>query len=104
MAGDGNPLETVLAHQILEGQLQLDLALGGAAGVGGAVRYWDLLQKRWRALIWTVRNVSSTTYDSMFMLLWTFFPPLSIQVKSVFWCSKVHEMKTNIKLVFLSRG
>ncbi len=45
LAGDGDPLEAVLAHQVLEGQLQFNLAFGGAAGVGGAVGYRDLLQR-----------------------------------------------------------
>lgn len=44
LTGDGDPLEAVLAHQILEGQLQFDLAFGRAAGIGGAVGYRDLLQ------------------------------------------------------------
>lgn len=46
LTGDGDPLEAVLAHQILKGQLQFDLAFGRAAGIGGAVGYRDLLQSR----------------------------------------------------------
>lgn len=45
LTGDGDPLETVLAHQILESQLQFDFAFGRAAGVGGAVRQGDLLTR-----------------------------------------------------------
>lgn len=37
LTGDGDPLKTVFAHQILESQLQFDLTFGWAAGVGGAV-------------------------------------------------------------------
>lgn len=43
LTGDGDPLEAIFAHQILEGQLQFDLALGWATGIGGAVGYRDLL-------------------------------------------------------------
>lgn len=46
LTGDGDPLQAVLAHQILEGQLQLDLAFGRAAGIGRAVGYGDLLPSR----------------------------------------------------------
>lgn len=46
LTGDGDPLEAVFAHQILEGQLQFDLAFGRAAGIGGAIGYRDLLQSR----------------------------------------------------------
>lgn len=46
LAGDGDPLETVLAHQVLEGQLQFDLAFGRAGGIAGAVGDGDLLRER----------------------------------------------------------
>lgn len=46
LAGDGDPLEAVLAHQVLEGQLQFDLAFGRAGGIAGAVGDGDLLQER----------------------------------------------------------
>lgn len=46
LAGDGDPLEAVLAHQVLEGQLQFDLAFGRAGGIAGAVGDGDLLQGR----------------------------------------------------------
>ena len=44
LTGDGDPLEAVLAHQILKGQLQLHLAFGRAAGIGRTVGDRDLLQ------------------------------------------------------------
>lgn len=46
LAGDGDPLEAVLAHQVLEGQLQFDFAFGRAGGIAGAVGDGDLLQER----------------------------------------------------------
>lgn len=50
LAGDGDPLEAVLAHQVLEGQLQFHIALGRAGGVAGAVGHGDLLQETKRVM------------------------------------------------------
>lgn len=50
LAGDGDPLEAVLAHQVLEGQLQFHIALGRAGGVAGAVGHGDLLQETKRGM------------------------------------------------------
>lgn len=50
LAGDGDPLEAVLAHQVLEGQLQFHVALGRAGGVAGAVGHGDLLQETKRGM------------------------------------------------------
>lgn len=43
LTGDGHPLEAVFAHQILKGQLQLDLTFGRAAEICFTIGYWDLL-------------------------------------------------------------
>lgn len=43
LTGDGDPLEAVLAHQILKSQLELHLTLGGAAWIGCTVGNGDLL-------------------------------------------------------------
>lgn len=48
---DGDPLETVFAHQVLEGQLQFDLTLARGAGIGSAIGHWDLLQRGSRTTI-----------------------------------------------------
>lgn len=50
LAGDGDPLEAVLAHQVLKGQLQFHIALGRAGGVAGAVGHGDLLQETERVM------------------------------------------------------
>lgn len=71
LAGDGDPLEAVLAHQVLEGQLQLDLAFGRAGGIAGAVGDGDLLQGR-KMPVPTVRNLLFPTY--------TTFSPLVFKV------------------------
>lgn len=56
LAGDGDPLEAVLAHQVLEGQLQFDFAFGRAGGIAGAVGDGDLLQER-KMPVPAVRNL-----------------------------------------------
>lgn len=59
LAGDGDPLEAVLAHQILKGQLQLHITPGRARRVTGAVGHGDLLQETERVML---RLFKSSTF------------------------------------------
>lgn len=90
VAGDGDPLEAVLAHQVLKGELEFDFKLTRAAGIGCTVGNWNLLQ-------WQKQRQKKVTFSYHRPLLICLFcrGPFSSSTFNLLYCVYIWEWQRN---------